>query len=228
MRKKIYAFLFICMLMISLPRVRAAYAYSWYLNGEYLNKGMTNSAGTATWIEDSNYSGGILILNNYDSGKIELSLLGTGMNQVFAIKLVGENKITVDQGIGLRLPDSDDTVEIIGDGSLTINAPITIGSYLGRYKLINKSNVIENKIEETENNIQDNNINDEKLDTDNKVITSNNEESNSDNNETTGKPNDTNNVVKSNNFVTIYCIVSSIIIVILLIILISKKEKAKE
>lgn len=108
----------ICNIFVS-TNVKAAYAYIWTVDGHDLNFGESNSTGTATWESDDNYNG----------GQIKLDCYGTGMEDVFAIKLVGDNKITVKDGIGIV---AGEPIVFIGDGTLTIEAgiPISGGFYV--------------------------------------------------------------------------------------------------
>ena len=106
--------------------VHAAYAYSWTVDGETLRRdGSAVKNGTAKWIESDEYTGGILVLENYSGGQIKIACRGTGMGHVFAVKLVGDNTINAENGVGVV---ADEPVVFIGDGSLTINAAIPIGS----------------------------------------------------------------------------------------------------
>ena len=103
-----------------ISNVNAAYAYSWMIGGEHVGRGSSNKAGTASWVEDATYNGGVLTLNNYNGDQLVLQCNGTGMGHVFAIKLVGENTIRA-KGIGIV---SDSPIVFIGDGKLTIEANV--------------------------------------------------------------------------------------------------------
>lgn len=111
--------------VLSLTKVNAAYAYAWTVDGEFFHVGYSNKAKTASWTSDDNYTGGVLTLNNYNGGQLKIDCYGTGLGHVFAIKLVGDNKITVDKGVGII---ANAPIVFIGDGKLTINASIPIGS----------------------------------------------------------------------------------------------------
>lgn len=113
------------MSVLSITKVNAAYAYAWSVDDETLHIGSSNKAGTASWTSDDNYTGGVLTLKNYNGGQLKIDCYGTGLGHVFAVKLVGDNKITVDKGIGII---ANVPVIFIGDGKLTINAAIPIGS----------------------------------------------------------------------------------------------------
>lgn len=113
------------MSIFSITKVNAAYAYAWTVDGEFLHVGSSNKAGTASWTSDDNYTGGVLTLNNYTGGQLEIACYGTGLGHVFAVKLVGDNKINVDKGVGII---ANAPIIFIGDGKLTINATIPIGS----------------------------------------------------------------------------------------------------
>ena len=124
--KKTIQLLFLLFIVFSFNIVNAAYAYVWTVNGEALTRGgdpVLN--GQAKWIESNEYSGGILVLNNYNGSEIKIECKGTGMNQVFAVRLIGNNTITSDN-IGFLTTDK---VEFIGDGTLTITAPVAMSSY---------------------------------------------------------------------------------------------------
>ena len=119
----IFVFALVCFAPIR--NVNAAYAYQWTVNGETLIRGSSNKAGNVSWLEDASYDGGILTLNNYNGGQLKIHCYGTGLGHVFAVKLVGENKITVDKGVGIV---ADAPVIFIGDGNLTIEAAVPIGT----------------------------------------------------------------------------------------------------
>lgn len=120
----IILFNFMCACFVT--NVNAAYAYSWTVNGELLTTlNNSNKEGTAIWTSDEKYSGGVLTLNNYSGGQLKIDCYGTGLNHVFAVKLVGDNKIDVENGIGII---ANAPVIFIGNGTLTISAPIPIGT----------------------------------------------------------------------------------------------------
>lgn len=113
-------------LIVLLPvkDVNAAYAYVWNVGGETLSKGSSNKSGTATWADDTLYNGGVLTLNNYQGGPIKIECKGTALGHVFAIKLVGQNKISAKDGIGIY---AGADIAFIGDGQLVIEAKTPIG-----------------------------------------------------------------------------------------------------
>lgn len=111
--------------VFSISNVNAAYAYSWSVNGEILSKGDSNKSGNVIWSDDNNYTGGVLTLNNYDGGQLKIECNGTDLGHVFAIKLVGNNKITVQNSVGII---ANAPIVFIGDGTLTIEASVPIGS----------------------------------------------------------------------------------------------------
>ena len=102
--------------------VKAAYPFVWVVDGEEIRLEQSNKAGTATWdrTEDA------LILNNYKGGQINISCRGTCSSEDnFNIKLIGNNEINVKDGFGIV---TENPITFIGDGKLTINAIIPIGS----------------------------------------------------------------------------------------------------
>ena len=122
-RKIVFVILIVLIAGVTL-NVNAAYAYRWTVNGESI--GIGNTTKNASWLTDDNYTGGVLTLENYNGGQLKIECIGTGLaDQVFAIKLVGDNKITVDKGVGIV---ANEKVVFIGDGKLTINAAVPIGS----------------------------------------------------------------------------------------------------
>ena len=130
-----------------MSNVKAAYAYAWNIDGEDLWRGKSNSSGSAIWKEDEVYTGGVLTLNNYDGGQISISCRGTGLpNQVFAIKLVGNNKITVKDDAGI-INDAGEIV-FIGDGTLEIVSPIPISGYSFGYtpNIVSNIDIPDNKL----------------------------------------------------------------------------------
>ncbi len=137
--KKLVKLFILVLLIVPFMVVNAAYAYVWTVNGESLKRGgdaILN--GSAKWIESDEYSGGILILDNYNGGDIKIECKGTGMNQVFAVELKGDNVINSDN-IGLLTTDK---VVFIGDGTLSITAPVPVSS-VDDIKVPNqKSNII--------------------------------------------------------------------------------------
>lgn len=131
MKKKFKISIFIAIMVFSfisffsITRVNAADAYIWEIDGERVIRGTSNNSGTASWDVDSNYTGGVLTLNNYNGGQLKIDCHGTGSGNVFAIKLIGDNKINVDKGVGIV---ANEPIVFIGDGKLTINAAVPIGS----------------------------------------------------------------------------------------------------
>lgn len=128
--KKINIIIFTVLLCLinsfALCNVSAASPYRWTVNGEDLFKGKSNKLGNVTWEDDANYNGGVLTLNNYNGGQLKIGCYGScSANQTFAIKLIGENKITVENGAGII---ADLPIVFIGDGKITINASVPIGS----------------------------------------------------------------------------------------------------
>lgn len=100
--------------------------HAWTVNGELLTTlNNSNKEGTAVWTSDEKYTGGVLTLNNYSGGQLKIDCYGTGYNNVFAVKLVGDNKIDVENGIGII---ANFSIVFIGNGTLTISAPIPIGT----------------------------------------------------------------------------------------------------
>ena len=95
------------------------------------------------------YTGGILLLNNYNGGEIKLERIGTGLNHVFAIKLIGDNKIIAKGEEGIITNASE--LIFIGDGQLTINAkkPITGGKVDNNLFL--NTNIVIGSLNETSN-----------------------------------------------------------------------------
>ncbi len=118
--------LFNLMCACFVTNVNAAYAYRWTVNGEMLTMiNNSNKEGTAVWTSDEKYTGGVLTLNNYSGGQLKIDCYGTGLNHVFAVKLVGDNKIDVENGIGII---ANFPIVFIGNGTLTISASIPIGT----------------------------------------------------------------------------------------------------
>lgn len=111
--------------MFLVTTVKAAFAYSWSVNGENLSIDSSNTDGTASWSTDPNYSGGVLTLNNYNGKQLKIDCYGTASDDIFAIKLVGDNKINMPNGVGII---ANFPIVFIGDGKLTINAGVPIGS----------------------------------------------------------------------------------------------------
>lgn len=116
--------------VFSITKVNASFPYRWTIDGERISIGYSNKSGTASWIKDDNYPGGVLTLNNYNGGQLKIDCYGSGSinDAPFAIKLVGDNKITVEKGIGII---ANGPIVFIGDGKLTINASYPIGNDYG-------------------------------------------------------------------------------------------------
>lgn len=190
--------------LFSLTEVKAAFAYSWTINGETISRGGANSLGTASWSIDDNYSGGVLTLNNYNGGQIKLECFGTGMDLEFAIKLVGDNTITVDSDSAIV---AGGKLTFIGDGNLTINARTPITGNFSSLKLM-----VDNSDKEN-NNVQ-NVVIEENQDSTEDVKLPMGEDTEKD------KSSDASNFFESKTFsiiVLLYCVVSSIVIVALII-----------
>lgn len=137
---------------------------------------------------------------------------------VFAVRLVGDNKITSTDGIGVN---GDSPIVFIGDGSLTIDAPTPIR---GSYKLglggggmlnINQSQV------ETQNDDTSNASNDIQDNSDTDIIT---DEVQDDKNDDISCDDENSEIKKYINLgVSVYIIISLIVIIILLV----KNKKLK-
>ena len=202
--------------IFSITNVDAAYAYSWTIDGERITRGSSNKSGNASWMDDVNYTGGVLTLNNYNGGQLKIDCHGTDLGHVFAIKLVGDNKITVDKGVGII---SNAPIVFIGDGKLTINAAVPIGSgdiINSDYTVteIDKANYsVTTTVTIEPSNIKDNESS--------KTITEENNNSSSNESEET-------NINKDNNLfemiVLSYCVISLIIMIILITKLTTKRK----
>ena len=216
-----------------ITKVHAAYAYSWTVDGENISRGSSNKSGTASWAEDANYTGGVLTLNNYNGGQLKIACYGTGLGHVFAIKLLGENKINAEKSVGII---ANAPIVFIGDGKLTINAAVPIGSgdIINRASTgtaIEKANYSESTTVTIEPSVKNSN------DTSNSIsedTNSNNTSSNEIEETTTSKDDDKvisekkDNFLDSNLFKIImlsYCIISFIVIVILIVLLALKRKK---
>ena len=144
--------LLILLTIMSFSIVYAADPYTWTVSGETLNKfGDVTTNGSAKWIESSSYNGGVLVLNNYKGNEIVLACKGTSSGQGFAIKLEGDSVITSNK-IGIVTTDK---VEFIGNGTLTVIAPVTLSGNLAGNVPANPVTVTiygkdwnENKVEE--------------------------------------------------------------------------------
>lgn len=233
MKKNIKIGIFILIMFLSafpIIKVNASYAYTWTVDGEIITKGNSNQSATASWVEDSNYTGGVLILNNYDGGPLKIECIGTGLGHVFAIKLVGDNKINADKGVGII---ANEPVVFIGDGKLTINAAVPIGSGAianSDYTLtaIDTANYNEN----TTVTIEPSTINNS--DTSNIVEEDKNSSSSEIEETTTSKDDDVKVEKEENNsfldsdlfkiVIFSYCIISLMVIIILLVKLTSKRK----
>lgn len=214
--------------IFQITNVYAAYAYSWTVNGESLIRGSSNQSGNVTWIEDENYSGGVLTLNNYNGGQLKIDCYGTGLGHVFAIKLIGDNKITVENGVGII---ANAPIVFIGDGKLTINASVPIGSG----SIVNNDSTITD-IENTKWNIgttitiepTTNNDNSNVIDEDNNNAESNELRANNDEEDNKEENFKDKNILFDNSLINIiilsYCAISLIIIIILIIKLKSSKK----
>ena len=141
---------------------------------------------------------------------------------VFAVRLVGDNKITSTDGIGVN---GDSPIVFIGDGSLTVDAPTPIR---GSYKLelggggmlnINQSQV------ETQNDDTSNASNDIQDNSDTDIITDEvQDDKNNDKNDDISCDDENSEIKKYINLgVSVYIIISLIVIIILLV----KNKKLK-
>lgn len=217
--------------IFSITNVNAAYAYSWTIDGEVISRGSSNKSGTASWAEDSNYDGGVLTLNNYNGGQLKIECRGTGLGHVFAVKLVGNNTITAENGVGII---ANEPIVFIGDGKLTIKAAIPIGSgdiknndstltEIGKANFNSSTTItIEPSVEKGK----------ERSNNDSETIKDN---SNSSNNEKTTTEKDNELTIRRQNktsfldsdlFKTLsltYCAISLIVIIVLIIKLVTKK-----
>ena len=217
--------------IFSITNVNAAYAYSWTIDGEIISRGSSNKSGTASWAEDSNYDGGVLTLNNYNGGQLKIECRGTGLGHVFAVKLVGNNTITAENGVGII---ANEPIVFIGDGKLTIKAAVPIGSgdiknndstltEIGKANFNSSTTItIEPSVEKGK----------ERSNNDSETIKDN---SNSSNNEKTTTEKDNELTIRRQNktsfldsdlFKTLsltYCAISLIVIIVLIIKLVTKK-----
>ena len=207
----------------SIAKINAAYPYSWTIDGERIQLNSSNSSNTASWVSDTKYQGGILTLNNYNGGQLKISCNGTSLGHVFAIKLVGDNSITVEKGVAIV---ADAPITFIGDGKLTINAAVPIGSgniinsdYTGIE--IDKANYSNNTTLTIENSVinhDENTINDSQKD-----LTDNEKNSKKE----VQKISNNDNFFDSDLFKMIilaYCVISLIIMIILIAKIASKKN----
>lgn len=224
MKKLFKCFSLIFILFLTTINVNATnYPYAWDVGGETIYWNKSNAAGSASWSTDSNYKGGILTLNNYNGGGISIDCYGTGVpDMVFAVRLVGDNKITSTDGIGVN---GDSPIVFIGDGSLTVDAPTPIR---GSYKLglggggmlnINQSQV------ETQNDDTSNASNDIQDNSDTDIITAKvQDDKNNDKNDDISCDDENSEIKKYINLgVSVYIIISLIVIIILLV----KNKKLK-
>lgn len=212
--------MFLNTLSFSLPtKVSAASAYVLYADGEIVNYDTNFST---VYYEDGN-----LVLNNYNGGQLVLTCGGTCIKDTLKVKLIGNNAITVEDSVGIIASNHD--LEFVGDGKLTITAPIPIA-----YEIVDS-------YEFTQNNyyVKLSDIGFDKLKPWSATLTINpiNENSNSCEikNTTDEITNTTENITEekqdflsSDLFKIIalsYCGVSLIIIIILIIKLISKRKK---
>ena len=93
------------------------------LEFNYNTNSNSNKSGTADFKYSDEYPGGLLVLNNYNGGLIEINhIVGTGTTEATPkevyIRLEGDNKITSDD-IAIS---SNINFNIIGTGTLTITA----------------------------------------------------------------------------------------------------------
>ena len=121
--KKSISILSIVLFILSFifPVVNAASVpYRWIVGGESVDVGNPNSLSTARVEKDGKVV--TLYLNDYSGGKLSLECYGTGQEDMtFNIKLEGVNTVTSND-IGIEF-NYKGTVNFIGNGKLTINAP---------------------------------------------------------------------------------------------------------
>lgn len=120
--------------------------YKWKVNGEELWWDTSNKSNTAKFssIQENGYiKSGKLTLDNYNGGQLELECYGSAMDISFVIELIGDNYITVKDGIGIIAPG----ISFIGTGSLIIEAiyPFndlneTVYGVTNKFKLISPNN----------------------------------------------------------------------------------------
>ena len=106
---------FVC--LFSVVNVKAAGGCSWIVEGNFVPQGENAKESYYLDFSDNNHEGGVLVLKDYDGGKISYEARGTCLESLAVVKLIGKNKITVSEGTGIS-PISN--IKFIGDGSLSI------------------------------------------------------------------------------------------------------------
>ena len=217
--------------IFSITNVNAAYAYSWTIDGEIISRGSSNKSGTASWAEDSNYDGSVLTLNNYNGGQLKIECRGTGLGHVFAVKLVGNNTITAENGVGII---ANEPIVFIGDGKLTIKAAIPIGSgdiknndsTLTEIEKANFNSSTTITIEPSVEKVKESSNNDSETIKDNSNSSNNEKTTTEKDNELTIRRQNKTSFLDSDLFKTLsltYCAISLIVIIVLIIKLVTKK-----
>ena len=217
--------------IFSITNVNAAYAYSWTIDGEVISRGSSNKSGTASWAEDSNYDGGVLTLNNYNGGQLKIECRGTGLGHVFAVKLIGNNTITAENGVGII---ANEPIVFIGDGKLTIKAAIPIGSgdiknndsTLTEIEKANFNSSTTITIEPSVEKGKERSNNDSETIKDNSNSSNNEKTTTEKDNELTIRRQNKTSFLDSDLFKTLsltYCAISLIVIIVLIIKLVTKK-----
>lgn len=217
----------------------AAYAYMWTVDGEQINLGNSNTTGTASWQKESEANdGGVLTLNNYHGGQIKIECIGTGLGHTFNINLIGDNYITVNNGIGILALEP---ITFSGNGTLTIEAAIPISSNDYIYKdnmgtkiednysfSLNKKIIIKTSDAVTNPNNDDSdpiiNTNSEEYQLSNENV------GNADDNTKTDNTTNNENTIdwKLIAIIMISITIMSIIIIVVLLILLAKKGKIQK
>lgn len=129
MRKVMYRVLIFLILIGSVFTVKAyesdvLLTHTWIVDGKEYKYGEISDDGAVSYkLDDTSNKEAVLVLNNYDGGAIILkrndgTLVENASSPVY-IKLVGDNTITVGNGVGIT---SFNEIEFIGDGTLTIEA----------------------------------------------------------------------------------------------------------
>ena len=169
--KKKFLVVLLCVIsfigLSSVENVKAASGCTWMVNDTFASVKEYSKDGSYYLEFDESY-GTILVLDNFDGGNLVFDAFGTCLTPKPAIiKLIGDNKITVNEGTGIR---SISDIKFIGNGSLMINANVPI-----EYKYSGHSIIINGVPEETEKdeNLQQPEINeDEKYAQDNDTTAS--------------------------------------------------------
>lgn len=201
--------------------------YHFVVSNEEVYWNNYNLANTASFTpkDDDDYSEGTLNLNNYNGGQIKLECRGSGMDIKFYINLIGDNKISVPGGVGIV---SDNNIEFIGDGTLTIVSSLPIGDE-SMVDNIHNNTTWTTKIISPQKNLNNNigsNVENE---------TNINNESDSDTKKNNNSKNDKNNESKTtnkniidNNIMLITLAIVSVVSILSLIITISLLIKFKK